>query len=493
MARSDLNERKWILLLCVFAAIHVFIYSAAFPFFNPVDEESHFDLAVKYSHGHVPRTIEPLSDEFLNYYVFYMSQEYLWPAPPGRSFPPPMWAWPAVQAAPVLAARKALWKDPNHESSQPPLYYSLAGLWWRAGKVCGFHDGFLLYWLRFSNMAFVAALVWLGYVAARLVFPSDGFLRLGVPAMLAFLPQTVFYSIQNDVLSPVCFGAAFILLVRLGDEETPSVRLGTAAGLALAATFLTKLSNLPLLMLAALFVCFKVRQLASAGKLRAAAPALFALGLTAGLPMLGWLAWCRHNFGDFTGTAAKIQFLGWTHKPFSQWWHHPIFTPQGFWTFISRLIATFWRGEFIWHHQSLPSPVVDAIYTISSISFLALALASLHLWPAATASQRSALRFGFWSFVAAIAFSGFLSIIYDFHNCVYPSRAFPYFASGRLMLGALIPFVMLYVYGLDRALGCVKNLRIRALVLAGLILFMLVSEISTNWPLFSSQYNWFHM
>ena len=45
-----------------------------------------------------------------------------------------------------------------------------------------------------------------------------------------------------------------------------------------------------------------------------------------------WLAWCKHAFGDFSGTAAKIQFLGWTHKPFAEWWHHPIFTPHGFWT-----------------------------------------------------------------------------------------------------------------------------------------------------------------
>jgi hypothetical protein len=26
-----------------------------------------------------------------------------------------------------------------------------------------------------------------------------------------------------------------------------------------------------------------------------------------------------------------------------------------------------------------------------------------------------------------------------------------------------------------------------------LILFMVVSEIATDWPVFSSQYNWFHL
>ena len=493
MAQSKLNERNGVLLLCLFAAIHVFIFSTAFPFFNNVDEEAHFDLVVEYSHGRVPRALEPLSDESMSYYILYTSQEYLWPAPPGQPVPPPVWTWPAEKAASMLSARKALWNHLNHEASQPPLYYTVAGLWWRAGKLCGFHGGFLLYWLRFLNLVFVAALVWLGYVAARLVFPGERFLRLGVPALLAFLPQTAFYSIQNDVLSPVCFGAAFILLVQLGRAEMPGVRLGTATGLALAATFLTKFSNLPLLVVAAFFMGFKIRQLTRAGTLRAAGPALLALALCAGLPMLGWLAWCKYNFGDFTGTAAKIQLLGWTHKPFGEWWHHPIFTPLGFGTFISKLMARFWRGEFLWHGQALASPVVDAIYAISSVCLVVLALAGLRPQFTATESQRHALWFGFWSFTAAIAFLGFLSLIYDFHNCVYPSREHPYFLSGRLMLGALIPFVMLYVYGLDRALSCVKTAWIRPLALAGIILFMLASEIATDWPVFSSQYNWFHM
>ena len=46
MAQSKLNERNGVLLLCLFAAIHVFIFSTAFPFFNNVDEEAHFDLVV---------------------------------------------------------------------------------------------------------------------------------------------------------------------------------------------------------------------------------------------------------------------------------------------------------------------------------------------------------------------------------------------------------------------------------------------------------------
>ena len=412
---------------------------------------------------------------------------------PGGQFPPPPWTKPLEKVRPALVAKTAAWRAvTNYEAAQPPLYYTLAALWWRLGKVCGFHDGRLLYWLRFLNLLVVAILVWMGFAAARLVFPGRHFLRLGVPALLAFIPQSAFYSIQNDVLSPLVFGAAFILLVRLLRAEIPGVRLGILTGLALAAAFLTKISNLPLLAVSGLVVLFKIGCLARSGKLRAAGPSLAALALCAGLPMIAWLAWCKHTFGDFTGTAAKIQFLGWTTKSFGEWWHHPIFTPHGLWTFVSGLMATFWQGEFLRHRQPLASPFVDAIYAISSIGFVGVAVIAL-VSRSATTSQRQALWFGFGSFIATVVFLGFLSILYDFQDCFYPSRAHPYFTSGRLMLGALIPFLLLYLYGLDCALCRVKNSWIRPLVLIGMILFMLISETIIDWRLFPNAYNWFHM
>jgi hypothetical protein len=495
-AFSTSQERVLVLLLCCAAAVHVFIYSAAFPFFNTVDEQSHFDLAVKYSQGLVPRALERVSAEATPYVVIYGTHEFLWASNnfPVEQFPPP-WTQPMEKIAPQLLSWQVSWNNvTNHETAQPPLYYTLAGSWWRLGKACGFHDGFLLYWIRFLNILFVAVLVWLGYVAARMIFPENLFLKIGVPALLAVFPQTVFYSIQNDVLSPLCFGAAFICLVKLLRADAPGVRLGTATGLALAATYLAKISNLPLLAVSGAVVLFKISRLARAGNLRAAFPALAALALCAGLPIGGWLAWTKYHFGDFTGAAAKIQFLGWTHKSFGEWWQHPIFTPHGLWTFLSTLLATFWQGEFLWHRQPLASPVVDAIYAVSSIGFVGVAMAALLFRSnAATGPQRQALWFGFLCLVAAAAFLGFLSIIYDFQDCFYPSRAHPYFTSGRLILGALIPFLLLFVYGLDCALGRLKINWVKPAVLIGLILFMLISEITINRMMFSNAYNWFHM
>ncbi len=494
---SELQERRIVWLLCLLAAVHTFVFSAAFPFFNNVDEQIHFNLAVKYSQGRLPRSLDPISPEAVPYAVLYGSPEFVVIPTnlPGGQFPPPPWQQPVDSVRQTLAARTEAWHNVvNHEASQPPLYYTLAGAWWRLGKVLGFHDGPLLYWLRFLNLFFVGALVWLGYVAARLVFPERELLRLGVPALLAFIPQSAFYSIQNDALSPLTFGVAFICLVKLLRADIPGVRLGTFTGLALAAVFLTKISNLPLLAVSGAVVLFKISCLAKADKLRAAFPALAALALCAGLPIGGWLAWTKCHFGDFSGTASKIQFLGWTHKSFGEWWHHPIFTPHGLWTFVSGLMATFWQGEFLWHRQPLSLPVVDAIYAISSVGFVGVAVAALlSRSTGATGPQRQALGFGFCCVVAAAAFLGFLSIIYDFQDCFYPSRAHPYFTSGRLMLGALIPFLLLYLYGMDCALSWIKNRWAKPLVLAGLILFMLISEITIDRMIFSNAYNWFHM
>ena len=152
---SESRERSIVWLLCLLAAVHVFVFSAAFPFFNNVDEQIHFDLVVRYSQGHVPRALEAVSAEAMPYVVIYGTPEYLW-APdnfPDRTIPrrrgPSRWR----KSRPSCCRRQAAWNNVNnHEASQPPLYYALAGLWWRLGKACGFHDGLLLYWVRFLNV-----------------------------------------------------------------------------------------------------------------------------------------------------------------------------------------------------------------------------------------------------------------------------------------------------------------------------------------------------
>src|SRR5262249_20741235 len=71
------KEQLLTLLLSVLAAVRVFIFAAAFPFFSNGDEDLHFDLITQYSHAQVPRSFDRLKEETLNWIVPYASPEFL--------------------------------------------------------------------------------------------------------------------------------------------------------------------------------------------------------------------------------------------------------------------------------------------------------------------------------------------------------------------------------------------------------------------------------
>lgn len=487
----DRRAATIVLLLGVLAAAHVFIFSAAFPFFSVVDEQMHVDLAVHYSHADIPRHLGAPDTNALPFLVLYPSPEYL--SATGEIAPPP-WQQPLASVRDRLIAKQAAYETQfqNHEASQPPLYYALAGAWWRLGKMLHLDGLALLYWLRFLNVPLMLALVWLGWTAARNIFPGNPFVQVTVPALIGFLPQTTFYAVNNDILSPLAFGAAFVLVWKFGETDAPGPGLAAATGLALAATFLTKISNLPILAVAGLFLALKVFHLLRNNRLQKSIPSLLLLLVSAGLPMAAWMVWCHANFGDLTGSAQKVKFLNWTDKPFAEWLHHPLFTPPGLWYFLQTNLATFWSGEALWHRQRLAAPAADFCYAVLTLGLLAFTLATvLRRRSGFTPPQRTALVFGFLCCAAMFAFFALLSVKYDFQDCFYPSRASPYFTSGRLMLGMLVPFLILLAAGLDR-LTARFNLAAKYLVLVLLLGLMLGTEITADWPVFASPYNWFH-
>ena len=485
----------WITAFSLFAGIRVLAFSAAFPFFNNVDERRHFDLVVKYSEGHVPRSAELISPATLPYLSHYASPEFLAaPEDLEGGYYGPIWKHPAEEVAPTIAKIEESWgRTPNQESSQPPLYYALAAVWFHLGQWIGTKDGTALYWVRFLNVGFVAALVWLAYVAARMIFPDQVALRLGVSLLVATVPQDAFYGINNDVLSPICFGLAFICLIRWISEDRPSISLGIVTGLSIAAAYLAKLSNLPLIVVALSAVLWWCLEQVRAGSLRGAMSPLGALAFCATIPIVVWLFWMKSHFGDFTGASSKAQLLGWTIKPFPEWWFHPIFTASGMWTFLSELIASFWRGEFMWHARAISFKAIDLFYVFSSLGLILIALISLvrDRGKKVSQAQRRVLWIAAGCVVATIACLGFLSLQFDFGSCINPSRERPYFFQGRLMLGALIPFAMLYVYGLDRLL---RGAPVFVLGAVGMVAISItISELLANRVAFTSAYNWFHL
>src|SRR5262249_45063598 len=411
---------------------------------------------------------------------------------PHAQFPPPLWKQSAAEAARIIEVTKAAWeKEINWESSQPPLYYAFAGFWWRVGQYIGLTQIESLYWIRFLNCLLVSMLVWLGYVIARTVGLEHLGLSVGVPLLLAFMPQDVLYVLSNDVLSPVCFGVLFICVLQWLRAESPSLLLGAMTGLAIAATYLTKLSNLPLLIVAIIAIVVKWLQMLR----QQSGVETFAFILTilcAGVPIGGWMLWSKLHFGDVTGSTTAISLLTWTSKPLADSWHHPIFSPQGLWTFWSEVIARFWRGELMWQNRELGWRVADEFYAISSLLLLCAAVIGIRQHNMLSTFQRQALFLSALPSIPALAFLALLSVRFDFGECIYPSRAHPYLTSGRLISGALIPFALLYVYGIGcllRRVGPVASI----IVVAGIMAFATVSEIFINRAVFASEHNWFHL
>jgi hypothetical protein len=485
------RERAWVLGLAAFAAARVLVSGALFPFFNNVDEPAHFDLVVKYSQGEPPRGLEPYSQESVVALALYSSPEFLYSLERyGGRYPDPVAGASAERRErQVMAAAEGLRGDVNTESEEPPLYYALAGLWLRLGALLGVSGVTSLYWLRSLNALPAALLVCLGHVTARAVFPESRLQRLGVPLLLAVFPQDTFYSIGGDMLSPLFFGAAYLGAVRFGEAGPRSRAAAAGTGLALAASLLVKVSNLPLIGVACADLALRARSLARERGAPAVLPGLALLLACAALPIAAWLVWNRARFGDWLGTAAKIRRLDWTAKPLAEWLPHPLFSPSGLYEFWSEVGASFWRGEFVWHAQRLTQPGMDLFYWSSSALLPAVALVRL---PAERAA-RSALLFAAASFASGILFLCLLSLAFDFGRCFYPSKAHPLFTSGRLLGGALIPFLLLYVHGLDRALGFTPNERARWLALGAIAAAVTASELWLDLAPLTSAYNFFHL
>lgn len=494
MKLSQQKVRWPVLCLCALAALRVFVFAAAFPFFNNVDEQPHVDLVVKYSHGSLPRGIDPFAPETARYLALYRTPEYfVKPEQYGGQYPPPNWEIPQEELRQILDQEVPSWESrANHESGEPPLYYATAGAWMNLGRALGVRGLALLYWVKFLNIALAAILVWIGYATARLAFPENPFLHLATPTLLALWPQSAFYSIQGDAFSPICFGIAFLGLVKMLKGEQVGIFVPIWAGLALAATCLVKTSNFPLPFIATIVIALKIFFGPSKGSVQQRLTALAIFIVSLALPLALWFAWNQQHFGDLTATKTKIELLGWTAKPLSEWLPHPIFTIHGFTQFWRELIASFWRGEFVWHLQQMASGAGDAFYAICTALVLIVSLVICFRNRTDARDQRWVLWLALLSFVSIIGFLVLLSIRFDFGDCPYPSREHPYFISGRLLNATAVPFFLLFGFAIDRIGNWSKREWVNWSLLGATALVVIVSQLQVNAPAFSSRYNFFH-
>lgn len=483
------------LALATFAAARVLLLSLGFPFFTNVDEFRHVDMVLKYARGYVAgREGDAYDPETLRLVAILGSPEYHRDPRRTTPVPPPVWrAGPEVLARRLARAEAELAPIHNLEANQSPFYYTVAGAWLRAGRALGLDGGPLLYWVRALSAPASFGLVLASFALLRGVYARSRFVRLGVPALLAFLPQDCVTYVTSDALAPLLGGLAFLLCVGLALGPAGPAWRGAAAGLVAAAAIATKLPNALVLAVAA-FCGASSRAARRAQAAPGAGRVWLAWWIALALPVGGWLARNRLVLGDWTGDAVKIEKLGWGRRPAAEWLAHPLFGPEGLAAFLGELVRTFWRGELAWLQAPLAHPAADRLYVAATA--LCLALAALGMRGARPRAERVAEAAAWVAVLGAIAVLLWLSVRFTYGPTTNPSLERPWFGNGRLVAGATVPFALLFVRGLESAAGGLpERWRMRGAwtALALILAAASVSEAILTAPVLRSAYNFFHL
>ena len=137
---------------------------------------------------------------------------------------------------------------------------------------------------------------------------------------------------------------------------------------------------------------------------------------------------------------------------------------------------------------------MDVFYIVSSTLFLAIFfVGNIARRGRTNAETHLAAIFCLLMFAISVATLILASISFDFGIDCYPSRQSPYLTSGRLIMGTVVPFLIMYLGGLELLLNRLRIGFARLLLLIIIADLMVISEITYSMQVFESQYNWFHL
>jgi hypothetical protein len=496
---SQRVPNKLIVALCIYSALRILAFALAFPLFNNTDEKFHLMSIQMYAQGHLPGKELPLvDDEFSRTFIPYFSPEYeVTRADIDRDgVETPLYRIPdrdreSILTEPYYAVKLKKWSQTlNFEAQGAPLYYVVGAVWYKMGTIVGLHDWGAAYWVRLLNPIAYALLVWLSYRFVRQIYPERRFLWLAVPALIAVFPQDVFFGMNRDVLSPPVCAAALLFMALAQTVKSDKYLYLILASVLVGLAFTTEVSNFVFYIALSAAVSQWVRRSAPPGEHKS-----WAVGACAAAAFITPSMWMLRNYlvmGNLTGSAAKVRDFGWTVKPLGMFFRHPLFSWGGLSYFLVKLTRTFWHGEYRWYGLPMQSTAADWFYVLSSFILVLIfltdfvrrrrVLSYIEKW---AGSQGLILLF------SSVLFLAVISLIFDFHDFPYPSRAQPYFVSGRIMSGALLPFIFVYASGLEIVANRLRKWVPPAALLASVVVFITLAEIHVRSVVFSSPYNLF--
>src|SRR5579863_714348 len=485
--------------LAALAAIRILILCAAFPLANTIDERFHLVTIQMYAQGNLPgRDLANVDADATEDLLLYWSPEYgLTPQQMAQEgIVGPLYgltpeARNEALARPYYQKKLEQWiRRPNFEAQSAPLYYLVAAAWYKLGELLGMKDWRLDYWPRFLNPIAYALLVWLSYFFVRKVYPERSFLHLAVPALIAVFPLDVFYGMNRDVFSAPLAAVVLVAIIRAVDSKPNRDRYLILCSFLTGLAFVSSVANFVLYGPLAITFWLWLRE--SAERPSKKAWVLSASLLAAGaLPSL----WMLRNYvvmGDLTGGKAKAHELGWTVKPLRDVMHNSLFSLHGLHYFAVGLTERFWRGEYVWHNLDMKSALADRFYLLSSAIFLLVFFIDFCKRRKSMSSLKKLAAFCAAFLVASsVLFIVAISVPFDYHDCAYPSRAIPFTTSGRIISGAMLPFILLYAIGLERVTSVFRKWVPPVAILACVVVFITTAEIRVRSVVFSSPYNYF--
>jgi 4-amino-4-deoxy-L-arabinose transferase-like glycosyltransferase len=221
----------------------------------------------------------------------------------------------------------------TYEACQPPLYYVLAGLVYRAGGS--------FYVLRLLTLAVSSPIVYLTYRMTR-EFTGRPAAAKWASLLVALNPAVVAIGagVQNDSLAFLFSTVASYLCMRWCWMRNLSVPKMLLLSLFSAAAVLTKSSTLPLIPFMAMLVCV-AEPMRAAGRL-----AILAVVVAAGD---GW--WFLRNsrlYGDWTGGRSVAAVFAHTGR------YHPLSLRD--WVWVGRSLLTYYTTPVTYWRDEIKNP-----------------------------------------------------------------------------------------------------------------------------------------